>query len=332
MNYFSHIQGNDTVKQHLVKMVEKDAVPHSLLFAGPQGIGKGLFAKAFAELLLTDGSTSQHNKVQKEIHPDLHIYRPEGKIGMHSIDSMRQLTHEIYLAPFEAKRKVFILHDAERMLSYSANALLKTFEEPSLDSVIILLSSSPENLLPTIRSRFQTVYFQKTENITSCEDSPLQQKLAALLSAGHFATYGKLLETVKQIADQIEQTKQQVEKELKGASNTENLTAAQRESVEKEIEGLVSLQANRESTNLLNLILGWYRDQELLSVNGNPAFLFHRDYQHHLEQSIQRNNVLSIEYVQKAVSDAKRSLERSSPIGIVLENLFLKLNFYSVSR
>lgn len=360
--YFSHLHGNEQVKTLLLKMVERDAVGNSLLFAGPEGVGKGLFAKAFAELLLTDGSESTRKKIQSETHPDLHIYRPEGKLGMHSIEAMRQLTQEIYLVPYEAKRKVFILYEADRMLSFSANSLLKTFEEPSLDSVIILLSAAPESLLPTIRSRFQTLYFkqvepthlvsfmcqhfQKTEaeaqtlaiaaegsfataaRLCNLEDNSLQQKLMALLIQGKAPSYGKLLEEVRQLTEHLEKAKLQTEQELKAATNVDNLTAFQRESFEKEMEGYISVQTHRETHHLLKLIFFWYRDQDLLRVNGSPEFLFHRASLPELEQAIQQASPFSLDYVQKVIDEAKRALERSTSIGIVLENLFLKLNFY----
>ncbi|CCB86428.1 DNA polymerase III subunit [Parachlamydia acanthamoebae] len=362
--YFSHICGNDPIKHYLIKMIEKNAIGQSLLFAGPEGIGKSLFAKAFAEILLTNGSADQRKQVKAETHPDLHIYRPEGKLGMHSIDAMRQLTEEIYLVPYQAKRKVFIIHEAERMLPYSANALLKTFEEPALDCVIILLTSLPENLLPTIRSRFQTIYFQEVEKkylvkfvqenfqkteqeaqtiaasskgsfvqaarLCSQKKTYYQDILLPLLAAGRFSSYGALLETVRQLTDQLEQSKKQVEEEMRQelSSHLENLTAVQKESLEKEIEGFVSVQTNRETTHLLDFILSWYRDLELIRVKGDPTFLFHKDAYNQLEQSIQQGNRLSIELVQKAISDARKALERSSSIGITLENLFLKLHFY----
>ncbi|MBS4168384.1 DNA polymerase III subunit gamma/tau [Parachlamydia sp. AcF125] len=361
--YFSHLHGNDPIKHYLIKMIKKNAISQSLLFAGPEGVGKSLFAKAFAEILLTDGSSDQREQVKAETHPDLHIYQPEGKLGMHSIDAMRQLTEEIYLVPYQAKRKVFIIHEAERMLPYSANALLKTFEEPALDSVIILLTSLPENLLPTLRSRFQTLYFQQVETShlipfvqerfqkTEAEAQAIaasskgsfaqatrlcSQKsyypdiLLPLLAAGRFSSYGALLETVRQLTEQLEQSKKQAEEEMRQelSSHLENLTAIQRESLEKEIEGFVSVQTNRETTHLLDFILSWYRDLELMRVKADPNFLFHKEAYKQLEQSAQQGNRLSLEQVQTAINEARKALERSSSIGITLENLFLKLHFY----
>ena len=88
---------------------------------------------------------------------------------MHSIDSLRQFNEEVYLAPYEADRKIFIIHDADRMLSYSANALLKTFEEPSAQSIIILLSSAPDALSANCAIQCTTIRLQtvSTEEITT---------------------------------------------------------------------------------------------------------------------------------------------------------------------
>lgn len=137
-------------KERLTKMLEREEIPHALLFAGPKGSGKSDAALAFAHSLV--GS-------QKKYHPDIHLYYPEGKTGMHAISSIRTLTHDVSLAPYESKWKMFIIHEAERMLPTSSNALLKTFEEPPTQTIFILISHHPERLLPTILSRCQTIEF-----------------------------------------------------------------------------------------------------------------------------------------------------------------------------
>ena len=136
---FSQIIGNEEIKKRLTRMLSKRAIGHALLFSGPDGIGKSLFAWAFAAQLMAeyDPEIDHARKIQSGQHPDIHIYRPEGKIGLHSIQSLRQLSQEVHLPPYEASWKVFIIHDADRMLSYSANTLLKTFEEPPPRTVII---------------------------------------------------------------------------------------------------------------------------------------------------------------------------------------------------
>lgn len=152
---FSEILGNEPIKAYLERGIKTNSLHHTLLFCGPEGVGKVLFARALAhELLGRSGD-----------HPDLHLYYPEGKSGTHSIESLRGLIEEVRKPPFEAKRKVFIIERAERMQPAAANALLKTLEEPELDCVIILITHRPQELLPTLVSRCAQLNFEQTPNL-----------------------------------------------------------------------------------------------------------------------------------------------------------------------
>lgn len=135
----------------LSHMIASQRISHALLFVGSAGAKLDEAAWQFAIDL-----------VGKHPHPDVHEYFPEGKTGMHPIQNMRSLTDEVGFVPYQAKWKVFIVHEAERMLPTSSNALLKTFEEPAKHTVIVLLSHHPEKILPTILSRCQRVEFEAT--------------------------------------------------------------------------------------------------------------------------------------------------------------------------
>lgn len=362
---FDHIIGNQKAKDYLLRISERGMVGNSLLFGGVDGIGKSLFAEAFAKLLLCmdDPQGTNRRKIESGNHPDIHVYRPEGKIGMHSIASMRQFNEEVYMAPYEAKWKVFIIHDADRMLSYSANALLKTFEEPAQDALIILLSSSPAALLPTVLSRCRSIFFNplseqeivsfvvnrfnKTEEeaemiagmsqgsvgqavrLANQEVSPVRGLLLDFLQKGQWSHFKELSGIAAEIADRIESEKKEIEVEirktlLKGAA--EDLSAAQKQGLEKEVDGAVTMHAKQEAYVLFEIVLAWYRDAHLLKLNGNPAYLMHRDYVERCRQFARSNDLMSLEAVQKAVAEVKLLLERSTSLQICLENLFLKLH------
>lgn len=362
---FDHIIGNQKAKDYLTHTARRGMAGNSLLFAGPDGIGKSLFADAFAKLLICQDDLQGTNKrkVESGNHPDIRVYRPEGKIGMHSIASMRQFSEEVYMSPFEAKWKVFIVHEADRMLSHSANALLKTFEEPAANTVIILLSGKPSALLPTVLSRSRLIHFQplneqdiasfvvnrfgkpaeeaeliaymaqgsigQAVRLTNEGVSPVRALLLDLLSKGNLPHYKNLTGIATEIAERVDAEKKQIEgdfrKTLFGGKG-EDFSASQKQSLEKEVEGAVTMHAMQEAYALFDIILSWYRDLHLLILKGNPAYLMHRDYHEACRLVAERGSVMPIEEVQKAVAETRLALERSTSLQICLENLFLKLN------
>lgn len=317
---FAELVGNDRVKDHLRRMIEKKKIPHSLLFAGPKGIGKSVFAKTFAKGIL-EKNTDQH--------PDLYHYQPEGKVGMHSISSMRELSKEVFWAPFEAKKKVFIVSDAERMLPTSANALLKTFEEPAPHSIIILVSSAPKQLLPTILSRCQTIRFQSVEGAAVTEQSVFRETLLNALAEGAHERYHHLLNLVKEITQLIQENLKHQEEQVRAhllTGFTDRPSSIQREAIEKETEGFLFLQKRQEAFSVFDTILSWYRDLHLLQINGDSTLLMNPDYHEKLVQALQQGKMRSLEKIFDAIADARLSLERSIPLDHCLEHLFLKIS------
>lgn len=326
--YFEHIPGNDHVKDYLVNMVQKQAIGNSLLFAGPEEASKDQFAFAFAKLLMGE---SAHSKIEAGSHPDLHIYRPEGKVGLHSIASMRQFCEEVYLPPYEGKWKIFIIHDAERMLTYSANALLKTFEEPALDTVIILLTSNFNALLPTILSRCRIVRFQPlSKNSDIKQTNPVRHEIFTLLSKGKGGTYTELSKSAAKIVEIIEE-RQKEEEEVKIGMpkiQADQMNAYQKQAAEKELEGAAVMRLNQYAKALLKDILSWYRDLHLIHAGGRNELLENPDFQQAIVQAYQRGEILPLEVVEKKIKEATLSLERSTAFNLCLEKLFLELQLF----
>lgn len=363
---FSHIIGNDHIKTYLTRMVETASIGNSLLFAGPEGVGKSLFALALGKALIAidDPDGSHARKADSGKHPDIRQYRPEGKLGMHSIETMRQFNDEVYLAPFEAKWKIFIIHEAHRMLPYSSNALLKTFEEPAKNTLIIMLSSAPETLLSTILSRCRTLHFHRLEEeqivqfllerqscqadearrIAQLSEGSLgralhlqtngrdnaRKSLLDFLTRGKAATYSELLAFVKDLCQKVESTSTETESAMKDellqgiAMN--DLSAYQKQLVVKEVEGAVAMRHSYDAYCLFDTILSWYRDMHLLYLAGNHHYLVNKDYEAELQAKVLEAEPPPLEFIQKAVADARISLARSTALTICLENLFLKLN------
>jgi DNA polymerase III subunit delta' len=364
---FSQLIGNEKIKAKLDRMVHQRTIGQVLLFSGLEGIGKSLFAIVLAARLMAEfGDAPEHQvKVQLGQHPDLHVYRPEGKLSLHSIQSLRELSEEVYLPPYEASWKVFIIHEADRMLSYSANALLKTFEEPPPHTLFILLTASPGALSPTVLSRCQTVYFQplSSDLIESfikqhyavpedlCEKIAVQSQgslgcamrlaqqggevitarayVLRLLSGGVFGSYKAFQESMDLLSEQMEQMRKKTEEAAKAElyqGSTESMSVQQLASLEKEVEAFATLAFFQEARALFESILSWYRDLHLLSIGGPSESLVNRDFQSVLEQVVQIGRIPPIGRVYRAVEEAYLALQRSTPLALCLENLFLKLD------
>lgn len=194
---------------------------HAYAFVGPSGIGKKRFACELARCLLCEnhtdaelescGECSSCQQVAAGTHPDLlNVSLPEGKrilpirlfIGEDETRGKEGLCYDLSLKPMSGRRRVAIIDDAEAMNEESANSLLKTLEEPPPDSVLILIATSADLLLPTIRSRCQVVSFLPLsstdvrqlllrEGVTADEGEAAQ---AALLSGGSLDSARQLLD------------------------------------------------------------------------------------------------------------------------------------------
>jgi DNA polymerase III subunit delta' len=139
-----------------------DGAPsHAYLFHGPAGSGKRAVARSFAAALLSDGAADPENaaeRVQHDVHPDLHWVRPSGWADMR-VEDIKPVVSAAAHTPFESRRRVFVIERAEAMNDNAANRLLKTLEEPPSFAHLILLSDRLDRVMATIVSRCQLVRF-----------------------------------------------------------------------------------------------------------------------------------------------------------------------------
>jgi DNA polymerase-3 subunit delta' len=139
---------------------------HAYLFVGPEGIGKKETALAIAKMVNceAEGETAfcdvcpSCRKINDGQHPDIIVIDKEGGESI-KIAEVQDLLGRNKLKAFMARKKVFILTNIERLTLEAANAFLKTLEEPSADSLLLLITTAPDKVLDTIKSRCHTVYF-----------------------------------------------------------------------------------------------------------------------------------------------------------------------------
>src|SRR5256714_7019151 len=136
--------------------------PHASLFHGPPGTGKRTIARAFAAALLAhraDEPQGVSDRVARGTHPDLTWVTPSGAAEMLVSDVDQSVVAAAARTPFEAARRVFVIEDADTLNDQAANRMLKTLEEPPAFVHLLLLTTRPGEVMPTIASRCQRVRF-----------------------------------------------------------------------------------------------------------------------------------------------------------------------------
>ncbi len=155
--------------QNLMQRLTRGALAHALLLSGPEGLGKHAFASSFAQSLLcssrrADGSACGACKSCRLMaagsHPDFLRIGVEEEKSQISVDQIRTLGERLALSTQFGGYQIAIIAPAEEMNASASNALLKTLEEPTADSIIILVSHQSARLSATIRSRCQRIDFR----------------------------------------------------------------------------------------------------------------------------------------------------------------------------
>jgi DNA polymerase-3 subunit delta' len=154
--------GNEQAIEFLNRTVSGGKIAQTYVFIGPDDLGKSTVALAFAHNLMTKVLGSQEG-----FNSDLHILKPEDGKKAISIEQVRQFIKDLSLSSFLNAYKIGIIKEADSLTPEAQSAILKTLEEPKGETVVILLAQSEENLLPTILSRAQKLYFNpvKAETI-----------------------------------------------------------------------------------------------------------------------------------------------------------------------
>jgi len=181
---FEDFIGNKDVRDALAQMAGQDRIPHTLLFHGPEGVGKATLARGLAAELLGGAEKieqddlsrpenqeriAEREKLPSEkraedplmfaTHPDFLTFPPDGPLRQLSIQQMRLLKDRAQFMPSKGGKRVFLIDHLDRANESAANSLLKTLEEPPEHLVLIATAGNVYDLLPTIRSRAIQFHF-----------------------------------------------------------------------------------------------------------------------------------------------------------------------------
>ena len=182
---FDNFWGNPQVTQALEQMVAQDRLSQTLLFAGPEGVGKATLARRLGARLLPRPAAIELDDLSLEAnlevvtarekwtadkrnedpllfssHPDFVTFAPDGPLRQITIQQARELKERAPFLPHQGPRRIFLIDHVDRANDQAANSLLKTLEEPPPHLILIMTAENAYDLLPTIRSR--SVPFQFT--------------------------------------------------------------------------------------------------------------------------------------------------------------------------
>lgn len=332
---FSDLKEHKDIAEQLRHSLERGRLAHAYLFAGPRGSGKQAVARTLAKALncLEQDHDScdrcdSCRRVDDGVHPDVYWVKPESKSRRIQIDQMREFMKAVNLRSSMGGVKVGIIVDADCMGEEASNAFLKTLEEPPAQTVIILLCSEPQRLLPTILSRCLKISFGPVRERVR---SPYGEKLLPLLAG--FTTRGmerivnsyRLLAEVTALLQEIrQQTRDRIEEET-NLDRYEELEPNVRERLEDQMEARIEGEYRAAREQVLEEMYGWFGDVLLCTENADEELLTHPG-----QASAARRAASGLNYRQAsqnldAIEQIRDSLSRNISETLALEVSLLKL-------
>ncbi|HOW35133.1 MAG TPA: DNA polymerase III subunit delta' [Candidatus Omnitrophota bacterium] len=329
-----NILHSEVVLKRFETFIKTDCLAHAYLFCGPVGIGKSETALSVAKLIFCQnrrdgvscGTCPACLKVNSGSHPDVHMFEAvsseEAQQGLMRpkeadrddlsesrsirIEQIRHLNARMQLRPFEANTKIFILKDIENLSLDAANALLKTLEEPSADTLLLLTTSQTENVLETIRSRCQTIQFFPlgAEKLEECLAKEGWLRGDALYFLSIFSE-GSLGKARKLDEENIFKTK----------NETINQFVYSRES-NSYIDAVCEDAVRARET--LKVLLTWFRDLMFLKLNVDRVRVVHRDRLNDLQKLQSRYSFEELEGIVREIMETSKLLEENLNIKVAL--------------
>lgn len=347
---FKDIIGQKRVKEILSAAVQRDRLPHALLFHGPEGVGKDAMALELAKYMNCPNppchSCPSCLKISKGQHPDVRMIfpvpsslKPEeigaliqekaqkpflnitfNKPCSISIKTIRELQRAMSYKPFEGKYKITIISEADKMTIDAANAFLKTLEEPPPETVLVLTTARLHTLLPTIISRCQKLRFDPLNDeeiehvlVDHLNADPLKARLASRLATGNYRKAREFIE------DDVEKVREEALNML-----IVSLSGTMAQIVET-MESLLNRMYVEDMKNILNISLLWMRDLLLLIEGKDEVEIANIDRLDEMKAWIQQYPSYEVRRWIESINETLDMIDRNVNQQLAFTGLMLKL-------
>lgn len=337
---FRDVIGHRRLVALLSRAIAQESLPPSLLFAGRHGVGKRRVAIALAETVnclqpITTpdlprdscGECASCRRIVRGVHPDVILVEP-GDLGEIKIDQVRDVIVRAGYRPFEGRRRVVVIDEADAMRTETQNALLKILEEPPPASVFILISSMPDALLPTVLSRSHRLRFGElspgdvAEALMRDHEYEEAEARAAALDAD--GSIGRALSSASADMTEARETARHLLEQAARMSDPGRLIDLAREVTPT--GGSKTSGAERDQLSAcLRALASLLRDVGLLGAQGEAAVLANADLAPQLRTLAKAFDSDRIVRAYAAVNEALDALEGNASPKIVADWLVLQL-------
>jgi DNA polymerase III delta prime subunit len=193
-----------TTTSLILDTAKRGELHHAIILHGPStSLLRDTAVRVAKTLNCLNGSTGDDcaacQRIDRRTHPDVHFIEAAADKKMISIEQIREIVDEASLRPYEGRNKVFVIWPADGLSPAGSNSLLKTLEEPARDTSFLLITRSPDLLLPTIRSRCQQIYLGDTARTLTGPKEALRIRQVALMDAGEDLA-GNIIELLHRFA------------------------------------------------------------------------------------------------------------------------------------
>jgi DNA polymerase-3 subunit delta' len=338
---FRDVVGHTRLIDLLSRSVAGSTLPPSLLFAGPGGVGKHLTALAVAQALNCTrtghgsgagaegsvdacGACAACTRIARGVHPDV-LFVPPGDSGAIKIDQVREIVDRAQYRPFEGRRRVVIIDEADTLVQAAQNALLKTLEEPTPSSVFILVTARPDMLLPTVLSRCPQLRFRPLSiadiaaALMSRGRNEAEARAVAAIADG---SLGQALQTsASDLVESRELAREVLEKAAAQSDPARRVETAQR-LITKPASGVTERDHLATHLRAMAVLL---RDVALLATGADERALANADVRPALERLTNTYRGARGTQAFAAVDRALFALQRNAGVKLVADWLVLQL-------